>query len=392
MSGCARLSTSTWRRPFGVRAEKTPFPGKLLYQVTRYFARRDSVSSDTFSVVGWDIGGVNIKAGRLLCQSGIIGRKVTIRPFEIWREPEKLAKLLQETGNELGTKGAKALAVTMTAELSDVFRNRKEGVLSVIDAVDKAFPDIPAYLLSLSGDLVPLKKSRKRPLNFAATNWLASALFVATIHPDCILVDVGSTTTDIIPIRHGRVNVKGLTDMDRLSSGELVYTGALRTNPNTVASLVPINGQICRVSAEYFAVMADVYFILGRLSSEKYICSTPDGREKSLPAARERLARLICSDRDVMRDEEISKLAAYLFEKQLQQVAEGLLQVLSRLKDGYRLPLVVAGSGSYLCEEIGRRLGLTILDLGKEWSEKTLSALPSLSVAHLLAEQLDGQR
>jgi probable H4MPT-linked C1 transfer pathway protein len=342
------------------------------------------------TVVGWDIGGVNIKAGRLLWQDReTVDMRVVVRPFEIWLKPERLSETLREVGHELDLEGTRAMAVTMTAELSDAFRSKRDGVLFILDAIDQAFPNIPVYLLSLSSDLIQLSESLEQPLHFAATNWLASALFVASKYGDCILVDVGSTTTDIIPIRHGRVNAKGFTDMDRLASGELVYTGALRTNPNTVAFLVPVQGRMCRVSAEYFTVMADIYLLLGYLSVETYTCPTPDGRAKSLEAARERLARLICADRDGLNEEEIFNLARYLFEKQLQQVAEALFQVLSRLEDGYRLPLVVAGTGSFLAAEIGRRLGMTIIDLGEEWGERAAAAFPSLAVAYLLAEELD---
>ena len=349
--------------------------------------------SDMLTIIGWDIGGVNIKAGRLLWQSReIVDMRAVSHPFEIWLKREGLSEALQVVGNELDLMGTQAMAVTMTAELSDAFRSKREGVLFVLDAIDQAFPDIPIYLLDLSGDLIQLSDSRQRPLHFAATNWLASALFVAYKHRDCILVDVGSTTTDIIPIRHGRVNAKGFTDMERLSSGELVYTGALRTNPNTVTPFVPVQGQICRISAEYFTVMGDIYLLLGYLSSETYTCPTPDGRANSLEAARERLARLICADREMLSEEEIFKLARYLFEKQMQQVTEALFQVLSRLENGYRLPLAVAGTGAFLAAEISRRLGMTIVDLEKELGARATAALPSLAVAYLLAEQLEGGR
>ena len=348
------------------------------------------MSTDILKMMGWDIGGVNIKAARLTLQNKKIEDiRVVVRPFEIWHEKEKLPGVLQEIGDELGVKETHAMAVTMTAELSDIFPSKKQGVLSILDAVDEAFPERSVYLLGLSGDLVSLKEARQGPLRFAATNWLASAQFVAKKIRDGILVDVGSTTTDIIPIRDGRVAAQGLTDMARLSSGELVYTGALRTNPNTVASMIPIHGLNCRVSAEYFAVMGDVYVILGYVSPETYSCSTPDGRDKSLQGARERLSRLVCADGDMLSEGDIFKLARYLFEKQLQQIAEALFQVLSRLADGYRLPLVVAGTGSFLVVEIGRRLGMTTVDLVEELGEKAMTALPSLAVAHFLAEQMD---
>ncbi len=349
--------------------------------------------SDMLTVVGWDIGGVNIKAGRLLWQNKeIVDMKAVSHPCEIWRKRKELPEALRALGCELDIKGMHAMAVTMTAELSDAFRSKRDGVVSIFDAIQQAFPDIPFYLLNLSGDLVQLSEARQHPLDFAATNWLASALFVADKHRDCILVDVGSTTTDIIPIRHGRVMAKGFTDPSRLTAGELVYTGVQRTNPNTVSPFVPLQGEMCRVSAEYFTVMGDIYLLLGYLSSETYTSSTPDGRAKSLEAARERLVRLICADREMLSEEEIFRLARYLFEKQLQQVTEALLQVLSRLEDGYRLPLVVAGTGSFLAVEIGRRLGMTIVDMGKEWGEKILGALPSLAVAFLLAKRLEVKR
>ncbi len=349
--------------------------------------------SNMLSVVGWDIGGVNIKAGRLFWQNKeIVEMKGVSRPFEIWLKRKELPGTLRAVGDELGLEGMQAMAVTMTAELSDTFRSKRDGVVSILDAIEQAFPNIPLYLLNLSGDLLQLSEARQHPLNFAATNWLASALFVADKHRDCILVDTGSTTTDIIPIHRGRVIAKGFNDLSRLASGELVYTGVQRTNPNTVSPFVPVKGQICRVSSEYFTVMADIYLLLGYLSSENYTSSTPDGRAKSLQGARERLARLICADREILGEEDIFKLARYLFEKQLQQVTEALLQVLSRLEDGYRLPLVVAGTGSFLTVEIGRRLGMPIVDMGKEWGEKVMAALPSLAVAFLLAKQLEVKR
>jgi probable H4MPT-linked C1 transfer pathway protein len=349
--------------------------------------------SEMLTVAGWDIGGVNIKAGRLLWQNKeIVDMKAVSHPFEIWLKRDRISDALRAVGNELDLEGTKAMAVTMTAELSDAFRSKRDGVVFILDAIEQAFPNIPFYLLNLSGDLVQSSEARQHPLDFAATNWFASALLVADKHRDCILVDVGSTTTDIIPIRRGRVIAKGFTDLSRLASGELVYTGVQRTNPNTVSPLVPLQGKMCRVSAEYFTIMGDIYLLLGYLSSESYTSSTPDGRTKSLDAARERLARLICADCDMLSEEELFKLARYLFEKQLQQVAEALFQVLSRLEIGYRLPLAVAGSGSFLAAEIGRRLGMKIVDMGKEWGEKEVAALPSLAVAFLLAKQLEAKR
>jgi hypothetical protein len=344
-------------------------------------------------VAGWDIGGVNVKAACLTAGAGGgVEARVTVRPFEIWREPRALVAVLGEVAREAGIAAALPMAVTTTAELSDAFASRREGVLRVLDAVRQAFAVAPVRVLSTSGELVPLEEARRRPLEFAATNWMASALFVAERQADCVLIDVGSTTTDIIPVRGGRVAAEGRTDAARLAAGELVYTGVLRTNPNTLAAMVPWRGRRCRVAAESFTQMADVYLLLGRLSAGDYSCPTSDGRGKSPEEARARLARLVCEDAETQTEQESLQIARHLHERQVQQVADGLLQVLSRQTDVPALPLLPAGIGAFLAAEVGRRLGLTVLDPESVWRGGALAALPASAVAALMARHLQGRR
>jgi hypothetical protein len=350
------------------------------------------VPSDSLKTIGWDIGGVNIKAvGCHRQKGGSLQSKVVVRPFEIWREPDNLPAALAEIGDELGESDTNAMAVTMTAELSDTFRTKREGVLFVFDAMARAFPRTPIHPLSQAGEFMLLDEARRHPLDFAASNWIASALYVAGRHPTCILLDVGSTTADIIPIRDGRIVSRWITDMERLTSGELVYSGILRTNPNTIVGEVPIDGLMTRVASEYFSVMADVYLVLGLLSAEAYTCPTPDGRPKTPEASRERLARMVCADAEMLNEEQTLKLARYLFEKQLQQLTDALFQVLSGLEKGYQMPLAVAGAGSFLAARAGQRLGIEILDLGREWGEDAVTALPARAAAYLLAETIGGK-
>ena len=285
---------------------------------------------------------------------------------------------------ELGIDPAAPLALTMTAELSDAFRTKREGVLFVMDGIREAFPESPVFVLDCRGKLAALREARTRPLDFAATNWVAAALFAASRVADCILVDVGSTTTDIVPIRGGRLACEGRTDLARLTAGELVYTGVLRTNPNTLTATVPVRGRPCRVSAEHFTVMADAYVLLGRLSPADYTCSTPDGRDASPAACAERLARLVCGDREMLSEPEIAKMARYLAERQLQIVSEGLLQVVSRWDAPAEMPVAAAGAGAFLAAEVAGRLGLEALPAGSLWGDEGV-ALPAVAVAHLLA-------
>ncbi len=67
----------------------------------------------------------------------------------------------------------------------------------------------------------------------------------------------------MIPIAAGTVVVEGRTDVERLLAGELVYTGALRTNIAAVLSHVPIGGRPCPVTSELFAIAADAHLLRG---------------------------------------------------------------------------------------------------------------------------------
>lgn len=355
------------------------------------------MESDNQIMIGWDIGGVNIKAVRFELQGGKIKALHTVVcPFEIWRDHASLKIKLKDIGAQLDLRGSQKMAVTMTAELSDIFRNKRQGVLYVLDAIEQVFEKSFIYPFSINGDFLTMDKARKTPLLCAATNWLASARFISSYHADSIpcdfiLMDIGSTTTDIIPVRGGKVIAQGNTDTGRLMSGELLYAGILRTNPNTLVNTVPIEGRLCRVADEYFTSMADVYLILGLIVPDEYSCPTADGRAKTVSAARERLPRLICSDSEITGREEIHKLAGYIREKQLQQIVEAVFQILSGLQDGFNLPLVVVGTGGFLAKEAGRRLGMPVIDLKQAWNQETLAAFPALAAGYLLTQESPGE-
>ena len=266
------------------------------------------------------------------------------RPFEIWRDRDGLAAVLRELGP------ADAVAITMTAELSDAFRTKREGVAFVLDAVEEVFGD--ARVLTTAGELISLEAARARPWDVAAANWIATALAVADEHPDALLIDVGSTTADVIPIVAGQVAASGKNDLERLLAGELVYTGVLRTNLAAIAPRVPVRGGWCPVASELFAISADVHLVLGHL--ETYDCPTPDGRPATAEFARERIARLVCSDVEQLEAAEIDAIAAFLHGEQVRQIEEA-----ARVHDG---PVVAAGAGAFLAREVAARLGRPVTD------------------------------
>jgi probable H4MPT-linked C1 transfer pathway protein len=331
-------------------------------------------------VVGLDVGGANTKA---VWRDGGERRAVS-RPFEVWRDREALAAVLREVVAEVAPEPVEAVALTTTAELSDAFRTKREGVQFVLDAAEAALGGPRLLAFTTAGEVVPFAEARARALQVAAANWVASALAVAAAYPDALMVDVGSTTTDVVPIAAGRVVSPGRTDLDRLLAGELVYTGALRTNLAAIAPRVPVRGGSCPVASELFAISADVHLILGHLAPGAYTCPTPDGRPATVEFARERVARLVCADAEQLGAEEIDAIAEFLHAEQVRRIEAAARRVSGRL-DGE--PAVVPlGAGAFLARAAAGRLGRAVVDL--PWSAAERDAAPAAALAALLAGRL----
>ena len=347
-------------------------------------------------VIGLDIGGVNTKA---VWRDGDAVRTV-LRPYDVVREPGALTAVVRDVVAELAGEPPELVALTMTAELSDEFRTKREGVGFVLDAVEAAVGG-RVLAFTTAGELVSLAEARERPLDVAAANWVASALAVAALHPDALLLDVGSTTADVIPIASGRVAAEGRTDLDRLLAGELVYTGALRTSLAAIAPRVPVRGRWCPVASELFAISGDVHLILGHLAPEAYTCPTPDGRPATIECARARVARLVCADMEQLSVAEVETIAAYLHGEQVGQIEAAARRVGARFAGAAPVeaaapqaserfagaaPVVPLGVGAFLAREVAERLGRPVVDL--PWSAAERDAAPAAALAELAAVRL----
>jgi (4-(4-[2-(gamma-L-glutamylamino)ethyl]phenoxymethyl)furan-2-yl)methanamine synthase len=331
-------------------------------------------------VIGLDVGGANTKA---VWRDGGERRTVS-RPFEVWREREALEAVLREVVANAAPDPVEAVALTTTAELSDAFRTKREGVGFVLDAAEAALGAPRLLALTTSGELVSFTEARARPLDVAAANWVASALAVAGLHADALMIDVGSTTVDVIPIAGGRMAAVARTDLDRLLAGELVYTGALRTNLAAIAPRVPVRDRWCPVASELFAITADTHLILGHLTPNAYTCTTPDGRPATIEYARERVARLVCADAEQLAAEEIDAIAAFLHAEQVRQIEEAAHRVSGRFERAP--PVVPLGAGAFLARAAAERLGRTVVEL--PWSAAERDAAPAAALAELLAKRV----
>jgi probable H4MPT-linked C1 transfer pathway protein len=335
-----------------------------------------------------DIGGANIKVATM--KQGP-GEKYQLASatyvFPIWKRADELAGFLKTV---CPAHPACEVAVTLTAELADVFATKREGVVCVLRAVQEVFPGPGIQVLTVGGRLEGIDNVLDDPLQAAGANWAASAWAAAQIFQEGILGDTGSTTTDLIPFKDGHIAAVGRTDPERLASGELVYTGCLRTPCSHLVDRVPWRGGYCRVSPEYFTITGDMHLVLGNIQPSDYQWPTPDGRAATPHDAKARLARLVCGDVEMLTEGEIVGLARYLYHRQIEQVAEALYQVLSRLEKP--VPLICAGGGRFLLEAAALRTGLKAIGLEKVCDTKLAEVFPAWSLCLMLAAQQEGMK
>ncbi len=333
-------------------------------------------------VLGWDVGGANVKVARHV--AGSLWPSTIERVFPLWREPKRLARILSEMAREFG-EPAGVMGVTMTAELADCFETKREGVSSVLDAFEEAFPGIPIRVFGVDGSFRTIPDARDSPLTVAAANWMATATVAAREFPDAVLIDVGSTTTDIVPLVAGRVAAIGRTDTDRLREGELVYTGATRTPVCAILDVVSLGGRPCRVASEVFAIAADAHRWLGLLDEGDYTPETPDGGGRDREDAARRLARMVCADREMLDDLAITQIASAVVEAQVRAIRGGIEQVLERAGCGIGSIALPIGRGAYLARTAAAAAGLRVPE------EVALPDGPASAIAILTAESITRQ-
>ncbi len=317
-------------------------------------------------ILGLDVGGANTKA------ASSDGKFTLIEYLPLWKEAS-LEPLLRRISRDAGPE---ALAVVMTGELADCFSDKRSGIVQIKEAIERAF-SCPVSFWGVDGfrweDIGDL----------AAANWSASASLVSKEVGDCIFVDMGSTTTDLIPLKKGPQAAK--TDFERLARSELIYSGLLRTNLAALLRSVEIGGRRVPLSSELFAIAADAHLVLGGITEVEYTVEAPDGGGKDPLSAERRLARTVCADLEEIGSDGAVEIARQAKSRQERLLTEGI----RRLAEQHGLDLVVAvGIGEELIKEAARDLDLECIRLSEKYGKSVSDVFPAYAVARLLEMEL----
>jgi probable H4MPT-linked C1 transfer pathway protein len=318
-------------------------------------------------VIGLDIGGANTK----LASSD--GKVTELHYLPLWKNTT-LCLVLKEIAERLRPE---KVALVMTGELADCFEDKEQGIRFIKGAVETTFGAGNTFCINSKG---MFQDGNENLRELAAANWAASARLIGKEIGDCLFVDMGSTTSDIIPIISGEHRA-GHTDFERLLRSELVYAGVLRTNLATILEKVKLGENWCRVSSELFATTGDVYLLLGKIEEANFTCEPADGAGRKKIDAMRRIARLVCADLSEISEAEIYKIVNQVKEKQISVLKEAIFEVAKR--NGLKT-VVVAGLGEFLITEAAENLGFECICVSERWGEKISKVFPAYAAARLL--------
>ena len=328
-------------------------------------------------LLGLDIGGANTKAALVIFDGNYLKEAFSyIEYFPFWEQSlNEISGMFGRIVSNLIIKNnfrksdLDHIAITITAELSDAFQTKKDGIHIILDALEKIFKKQKMAFISINNEFLSFIDAKNNHKEISAANWVSTALFLGKYLSKCILIDAGSTTIDIIPILDSIPVSKGKDDLNRLLNHELIYTGGLRATIPSITHFIPYKNNMIRISFEKFALISDVYRILGYITEEEYINETADNRSKSIENCYARLARIICTDLSEISIEELDQIAKFIYEKHLELISEDLQHFIKNLIISHpeysdNLKFVITGlSADFLIKKALESLGYNNIEI-----------------------------
>jgi len=290
-------------------------------------------------IIGWDIGGAHIKAAKINFKKKTSKTEQIYSP--IWKNINNLKNSIKSIKKKLGKTNYHA--ITMTAELSDIFPNRENGVKYIIKLSSKILGEKNIFFYSKK-NFLKKKSAIKKTFELNSMNWHATASFISNFFPNCILVDIGSTTTDITPIKKNEIISNGTSDYQRLKSNELIYLGVLRTPIQAVEKKRNLIN-------ENFANLGDVYRVLNKIPNTLDLLPTLDNKTKNKHDSARRIARIF--GKDYKKNHFLKwKKTAYQIEEKHLKILKEVIKKIEKKNFLKKVPIIGAGIGEFLVKKI----------------------------------------
>lgn len=336
-------------------------------------------------LIGWDVGGAHLKRAVLDASGRLLS--VHMAPCALWQGLDRLDTALAA----FPPSPEAPSVVTMTGELTDLWPDRATGVAGLTEAVAARLGADTLFYAGPDG-FVTQVAAKAHAETIASANWHATAAALALRLPAGVLVDIGSTTSDILYFADEEIKCRGYTDAHRMVAGELLYSGVARTPVMSLGPTLPFRGAHVPLMMEYFATMADVHRLTGDLPPHADLHPAADGGAKTREASARRLLRMVGRDLGPCSLQEAEALAAYASEVQVQRLHSALALVLSAHRLPPAVPLVGAGVGRFLVAKLAARTHRWYLDAGRLLAANDALAASAADCAPAVAVGLIARR
>ena len=306
-------------------------------------------------ILGWDIGGAHLKLCVVKEDKNILETLQFKTPM--WEDPKIAHKIFKKIIKHFDIKTWDEHFFTMTGEISDCFLNRKDGVKKIISQIDRAFGNSARYYSQ--DKFLKLEETKKFYSSIASANWHATALFISKFIKEGFLIDIGTTTTDIIVIKDSKIMQDGFTDSQRLRDGSLVYLGVSRTSISSLKSKLIFKNKSYNVMREMFANTADVFRVTKQLNDVADLYPSCDKGPKTITASQQRLARVIGMDRSDGTNNDWILFSNYIISEMIKEIVKNFIKLEKKYKINSTAPIVFSGCGNFLsqifCNSVKRK-------------------------------------
>lgn len=332
--------------------------------------------------LGIDIGGAHVKTVGLCEQKKIIF--VSQDKVILWKNTELLEKYFLKLNKLFGKIRC---GITMTGELCDFFKSRKHGVDKIIKT-SKSLKFKTYFFTNKKENF--LRKSKFSSI--ASMNWLATGKFLEKKIKDALIIDFGSTTTDLIFIKNYKIRNKFFSDFDRINNNELVYTGLTRTPTPFLSNLIVIGKKKYNLASEFFSNTGDLYRIKKLLPPGVDLLDSADGKSKSFTNSLRRLARNLCLDYKKNNTKILEIVAEKLIEIQMNKIFKESKKLIKKNISSKNIPLIVCGIGKKIIQKYAKKNDYKIIDfedflIGEKKMKLNASFhAPASSCAFLISE------
>jgi uncharacterized hydantoinase/oxoprolinase family protein len=279
------------------------------------------------AVLGLDIGGnhskftvLHKKGDIILCDAGCVA---------MGPGAPTLFDVLQNLCRDAGDTDFDAIGV-VTSYPAGLSLTYEEGLSFTIEQLLRVFREELIYIADFSGRLYPVSDHEvDDPFVFSATNFFGSGKIGTRLMEQGIVIDTGSTSTDILTINQGEISLMGPDKevLKRHLVGEMNWLGILATPLSLVSRYVPFKGRMVPISqGDYYIVDA---FNMLNPEKIKHI-SRIYGRKAPEPSqSYYNITKSISLDPSYVSHNEALTIARFLFTRAVDKLRDALFLVLS---------------------------------------------------------------